>query len=686
MRNLCLSLCFLFFIKSWCQQVKNDTLTRLDEIILTEEVISKKAVGITPSSAIGTETFERFNPVDIPSGINQISGVYVLSGALNTNRITIRGVGARTPFGTDKLRLYFNGIPVTNGTGFSTIEAFDLENLGSLEVIKGPKGTAYGANLGGAILLNTKLAREGTTRLGNNFTAGSYGMFKNNVSVSHQDKGFGIKVSYNRLETDGFRQNNRFVRDGILVNSNLALSSKSTLGILVNHIDYNAQIPSSLGETDFREDPRRAAANWLAARGFEANKYTLTGLYHHYQITDKLKNTTSVFYTYLDKNEPRPFNILEEITNGFGLRSLFEGNFGKAEYVLGGELYKDEYEWSTFRNLFRDRDGDGSFRGNQISENKEFRTQLNLFGTLTYPFSAQFSAQMGLTYNKTDYDFRDLFNTGADNTSAERNFDDILLPSFGLRYTFANGNIYANVSRGFSNPSLEETLTPDGIINPDIAQETGTSYELGSKINLFDRKLVIGATLYRMDIKNLLVAQRVGEDQFVGRNAGETRHQGLELDAKYQIPIAKKILLSPYIGYTLNDHRFVDFVDGDADFSGNPLTGVPRHRISSGIDFMYMEGLRASLTHLYVDEIPLTDANTLQSEAFHVFNTRLNYRTPIGKHFSLGLNFGANNLFNTRFAQSVLINANSFGGAEPRYFYPGNDRNYFGGVRLGYLF
>ncbi|MGS0526011.1 hypothetical protein ACU8V7_13385 [Zobellia nedashkovskayae] len=50
------------------------------------------------------------------SAINQIPGVFVLSGALNTNKITIRGIGARSQFGTDKLQLYYNDIPLTNGT------------------------------------------------------------------------------------------------------------------------------------------------------------------------------------------------------------------------------------------------------------------------------------------------------------------------------------------------------------------------------------------------------------------------------------------------------------------------------------------------------------------------------------------------------------------------------------------
>ena len=236
------------------------------------------------------------------------------------------------------------------------------------------------------------------------------------------------------------------------------------------------------------------------------------------------------------------------------------------------------------------------------------------------------------------------------------------------------------------NPSLEETLTPNGVINPDIAQETGMNYELGGKLTFLKPKLYFNFALYRMNINNLLVAQRTGEDQFIGRNAGETRHQGLELDAKYVLPLCEGLQLSPYISYTLNDHSFVDFVDEDNDYSGNPLTGVPKHRISSGLDLQHANGLQLNLTHQFVDEIPLRDSNSLNSESFNVLHAKLAYQTSLSNHLSLGLNAGVNNLFDTNYAQSVLINASSFGGAPPRYFYPGNGRNVYGGVRLGYLF
>ncbi|SDQ09783.1 TonB-dependent receptor family protein [Flagellimonas zhangzhouensis] len=679
-------ICFLLPIILIAQISPKDSITQLEEVILTQESIPKKATGITPSSTISTQSFERFNPTDIPSAMNQISGVYILSGAINTNRITVRGIGARTPYGTNKLRMYFNGIPVTNGTGSSTIEAYDFENLGSVEVIKGPKGTVFGSNLGGAILLDTKPSVEDETQLLNSFSVGSYNMLKDNLTFSHSEKDFKLSLSYNHMETDGYRQNNQFNRDGILLNSQFKTGEKSSIAVLVNYIDYTAHIASSINQTYLEEDPTRAASNWLAAQGYEANKYLLTGLSHTFQFSEKLENTTSIFYTYLDHYEPRPFNILDEYTNGFGLRTNFAGNWGKSQFTFGGELYKDEYHWGTFENLYQENDGNGSLQGDPLSNNKEFRRQFNLFGTFTYLVTSKLSAQLGLNLNKTFYDFRDLFNQGENNASAERDFDAILLPNLGLNYQMEDGKIYANISRGFSNPSLEETLTPNGIINPDIAQETGVNYELGSEWLLFQKRLSANVTVYRMNVKNLLVSQRVGEDQYIGRNAGKTRHQGLELDLQYRGKLSQTLILTPYLSYTLNDHSFVDFVDGDNDYSGNPLTGVPMHRISSGLDVQHSNGLQLNLTHQFVDKIPLTDANSAYSDAFNVFHAKLGYRTSISQNISLGLNARVNNIFDSNYAQSVLINAVGFGGAQPRYFYPGNGRNYFGGVKLNYVF
>ncbi|MEX0273745.1 MAG: TonB-dependent receptor plug domain-containing protein, partial [Flavobacteriaceae bacterium] len=296
------------------QPKKQDSITPLGEVILYDDLLQKNVTGIVPSEVIGPKTFNDYSPADLISAVNQIPGVLVLSGALNTNRITIRGVGSRTPYGTNKLRMYYNNIPITDGGGSSTIEAFDLENMGSVEISKGPKATAYGALLGGAIILNPKRPLENETVLRNNFTAGSWGLIKNNLAFFHKDDKISLDVHYGHLQTDGYRENSRFERNGVMVGASFQLDKSNSLSLLVNHIDYMAQIPSSISQTAMDEDPTQAAFTWKMAQGFEDNNFTLTAISHEHRFHTSLKSQMALFYTYLDHYEPRPFNILDEFT------------------------------------------------------------------------------------------------------------------------------------------------------------------------------------------------------------------------------------------------------------------------------------------------------------------------------------------------------------------------------------
>lgn len=665
-------------------KAQTDTITYLDEIILAKSLIQKNAYGITSSNSIKQDKINAFGPLDAPLVLNQVPGVQVLSGALNTNRITIRGIGARTPYGTDKLRLYYNNIPITNGSGFSSIEAFDLANIGHVEVIKGPNGTSYGANLGGAIILNSNAPIVGRSEVVSSTVFGSYNLFKENLRLTHQTQKIHFNLSYNSIFTNGFRENNAFDRDGILLNLGVILSAKSKLAILLNHIDYTAQIPSSINKTDFDNNPKLAATNWNEAKGFEANKYTLAGLTYTYAFNDKLSNNTSIFYSYLDHFEPRPFNILDEFTNGFGLRSVFKGKLLNGNFTIGTELYKDEYFWETFENLYRENEGNGSIAGEKLNENKEFRTQFYLFGGYNHTISKKLTAQFGLSLNKTNYEFKDRFLSDG-NTSATRDFDVILNPSLNLTYNLKNCILFTAINKGFSNPNLEETLTPDGIINPDIAQEKGWNFELGYNASFFKEKLQLKATTYFMKVKDLLVAERVGEDQYIGRNAGKTSHRGLELDASFNFKINPNWNISPYLNYSLNLHEFDEFIDDGINYAGNELTGVPKHVLNTGIAVHHKEVLSWFLNHNTVSNIPLNDANSIYSTAYSVFHTKIWYRPKITKAVQTQFQAGINNIFNTNYAQSILINAVGFGGSEPRYYYPGNGRNFYVGVQLKYF-
>jgi iron complex outermembrane recepter protein len=246
-------------------------------------------------------------------------------------------------------------------------------------------------------------------------------------------------------------------------------------------------------------------------------------------------------------------------------------------------------------------------------------------------------------------------------------------------------NFYASVSHGFSTPTVAETLTPDGQINTDLEPEKGFNYEVGFKGNWLNNALYTEVALYTIRVNDLLVAQRVAEDRYVGINAGRTHHNGAEMLISYSIRSGGGIQLRPYVNAAFNFFEFEEFRDRENDFSGNRLPGVPDYTVNFGLDAGY-DNFRFFSNLLAVGEIPLNDENNAFTDPYKVMNLKVIYDLPLMRTLDLNLSAGVNNVFDEHYAASVLPNAVGFGGAAPRFYYPGNDRNYFVGVGLNYIF
>ena len=643
----------------------------------------------TTIDIISSKDLERSNTTSPIQALNRVPGVFMQSGALNTNKISIRGMGSRNLYGTSKIRAYFQDIPLTSGNGETTIEDFELSALSRFEIIKGAGSSIYGAGLGGTIHLTPEHAYLNQTSAETDISFGSFGLVKSILNLNHGTDKNSYKLIHSNTESEGYRDNNAYNRQTFTINTNHYLSKKDELSILASYVDLNAFIPSSLNEDTYNNNPKSAAFTWAQAQGYEDTQRGIFGASWNHQYRDNLKQVTSIFTSFKKAYEPRPFDILTENTSAFGMRSRVLGRWKKFNYTLGGEFFKDRYISKNYENLYQEApEGSGSIAGDKFSDFKENRTYYNLFFESNYQASEKTILSFGLNFNKTAYTLLDRFISDENpDQSGNYSFKAILSPKFGISHQLStNISLYANLSHGFSPPSTQETLLPDGLINTDIKPETGRNIELGTRSAFFNNRLQFNLALYRLDVRNLLVARRTGDDQFIGVNAGRTLHNGLETVIKYQWITSKKLSLNQYITYTLNDFKFEDFEDDGNNFSGNKLTGVPSNLLNSGIDLDTALGLYANINYQYVGRIPMTDANTLFSDRYSLTNIKLGFKHSLNKNLKLNTYFGLDNVFNTHYASQILINATGFGGAAPRYYYPGQPLNYYAGVNLSYKF
>ncbi|WP_445738701.1 TonB-dependent receptor family protein [Mariniflexile sp.] len=664
--------------------------SELNEVIINANNIPQKLKkAITSSEIISTVDIERGNSVDIAPILNRTPGIFMQSGALNTNRITIRGIGSRNLYGTSKIRAYFQDIPLTSGNGETTIEDFELGSISRFEIIKGSGSSIYGAGLGGTIHLMPQSAYLNQNSAESDILFGSFGLIKGIVNVNHGTEKNSFRAIYSNTHSDGYRDNNDYNRQTFTINTNHFLNDKNDITFLGSYVDLKGFIPSSINENTYKNNPKEAAFTWAQSKGYEDTKRGVFGLSWNHQYNSNIKQTTSVFTSFKDAYEPRPFDVLTENTSAIGIRSRILGSIKKLNWTFGGELFKDNYKSRKFKNLYKEYPaGTGSVEGDKFFDLKEKRTYYNIFFETNYHISEKTMLSFGLNFNKTSYTLNDRFVTNDNpDQSGSYEFKGIVSPKLGISYLFTdNISLYSNISHGFSPPSTTETLLPDGLINPDIKPETGWNFEIGTRSSFFNNRLQLNLALYRLDVRNLLVARRTGNDEFIGVNAGKTQHDGLEFAVNFQWLKKQTFTISTFTNYTLNNFVFKEFIDDTNNYSGNDLTGVPKNIFNAGIDFQSAFGVFGNINFQHVGSMPINDSNSLFSDSYNLSNLKFGFQRNINKKLNFKVYLGINNIFDEAYASQILINASGFGGTAPRYYYPGNPVNYYSGLQLSYSF
>ncbi|SHG81487.1 iron complex outermembrane recepter protein [Flavobacterium fluvii] len=685
-----LYLLFLLYCHSVSGQVKNDTIG-LSELIVKSLPIQNSIQNLAASVSIVTEKeIKQADGVILTSILNKVPGVYMQQGSLNTNKITIRGIGSRSQYSTTRIKAYFEEIPLTSAEGETTLEDIDLEAIDGIEIIKGPNSTGFGAGLGGVINLQANKTPNENSFVKTGTTIGSFELLKQVLSAGYSDEKSNFYTNYSTLQNEGYRSNSSYDRKSFNLFGKQHLSKNGILSLFAIGTRLKSYIPSSLSENNYINSPQKAAATWEAAKGFESYDKALIGLGYQHHFSENWSLNTSIATSFKNGYEARPFDILEDKSGSFNFRSKINHttNFFSipATFSIGIESITENYDFSLYKNLYQSQPGQGSIQGERFSEINQKRNNSNAFVQMNIQLLKKLYLESGLAYNSTNYEQNDVL---IENKTDEKNytFGSIWSPRLGLSYKLSTGkNMFASISKGFSTPTVAETLTPEGQINTDLKPETGINYEVGFKGNFLNSKLYTELVFYDLEVENLLVARRIADDQYMGINAGKSSHRGIEFLVNYKWIPNSNLQLRPYFSGTINDFKFTDFVDKNNDFSGNKLPAVPNVQLNSGFDLSTDFGLNINANYGFFGKMPMDDANSKYTKSYQLFDAKVAYAFVVLKKLKTEINTGMQNILNEKYSSSILPNAVGVGTAPPRYYYPGNPRNFYGGFQLTYLF
>lgn len=668
----------------------DDTL-QINEVVVRGYATNRRLLETPASIGLLTrrDLNQRFGTPTIIPAMNTLPGVRADERSPGSYRLAIRGSAIRSPFGVRNVKTYWNELPLTDAGGNTPLNALDIRALGRIEVIKGPSGSLYGAGTGGTILFSGLGVPAGKTNIELSALGGSYGLYGNGVAVQSGKNNSAIAVNYNHLQSDGYRDQSAMVRDNLSLIGSFQVSPKRTVSLLGLYSDLHYQTPGGLNEAQYLANPRAsrpATATLPSSAAQQAGIYQKVGylgISHEYRWNDRIQNTTVLYGSTTDFANPFITNYEKRADQGLGGRTVTQIRLPNGPlpttFTVGAEL---------LRNFTVDRNfGNRAGVPDTIQTDEELiARQTTVFAQAETELPAHFRLTAGLSRNDVRYDFTrfPVRSAGAlPATTIRRTFSPVWLPRVALLRTFGqNLSAFASISTGYSAPSSQEVRPSAGGFNATLNPERGVNYEVGLRGSTLNGHFTFNIAAYQFYLRQTIVrrSDASGAEYFV--NAGRTDQRGLEAQLSYDFvtpssPTSLFSLLRLWHSLTLTNYRFKDYQQGTTDLSNNRVPGVAPTTLVTGIDAETRLGIYAHVTFQYLNQFPLTDANTVMSDPTRLLQATIGYRRALGQHWALDLYASGDNLLNQTYSLGYDLNAvgNRFYNAAPA-------RNGMGGVRL----
>ncbi|MES2572693.1 MAG: TonB-dependent receptor, partial [Verrucomicrobiota bacterium] len=618
------------------------------------------------------------------------------------SRISIRGSGIQRTFHGRGLKLLQDDVPLNLADGSFDFQAVDPLTSRYIEVYRGANALEFGGTtLGGAINFVSHTGHN-SSPLGLRFEYGSFESFRAQISSGMVLGPFDYYISLSHFSQDGFREHSQQNNQRLFLNFGYRMTPELETRFYVTYAQTDSELPGNLTREQLEDNPRQAQRNPF----FSAADYVISNWKRDYELFRVANKTTydsgdqrlslTTFWSHKNLDHPIIF-VIDQLSNDFGLNLRYDNRadlFGhRNQFTAGFAPGVGVLEDNRFANVRGNR-------GTRLSDNHQTSGNLDFYLQDRFYFLPPVALVIGTQVSYASRENDDDFPVGATNPDNSDQQDWWgFSPKVGLLWEMAPGvQSFVNLSRSFEPPSFGELVNADnnatGLLQLDA--QTATTIEVGTRGRV--GRLQWDLAYYYSWVDNELLGFEVLPGVSQTLNAGRTIHQGVEaaLDVdlitgiftghapatpesktadakKMMIPAESRrdrILLRQV--YLWNDFRF----DGDEQFGGNRLAGIPEHYYRAELLYEHPCGFYAGPNVEYVPGRYNVDfASTLFADPYALLGFKIGYRTERGFSFF----FEAKNLTDKHYAATtgVITRASASNQAQ---FLPGDGRGFFGGI------
>lgn len=644
-----------------------DTIKTFDEVVVESYHARQKLLQVAAPISVLSPKFVALYDQNSPlSLLNSVPGVRMEERSPGSFRLSIRGSSVRSPFGVRNVKVYWEGIPITDAAGNTFLNLLDFAHVGSVELLRGPAGSVYGAGTGGVVLLSGRSGNQGNT-LQTQLTTGSWGSIHLTQRLSVASTKLNAQLQLSGWHSDGYRDHTQAQRQSAHFQSTFFISPKRQVHVqtLWGGIDY--QTPGGLTQAQVDQNRRQSRPatptlpSAIQQKAGISQQQLLVGISQKYQFNAHWQNETSLFTSQHRLRNPFITNFEIRDEQSIGSRSVWYWDPSpRWSFRFGGE-------WQQTYSTFDVYDNNRGVIGNRQVEDEVLSTNALLFAQADWSFLPQWKLTFGLGVHQQSFDFFRRQGPGANQIQ-----DRPQTPSTPrvalLRELGRNQSLYASWSQGFSAPTVQEfvsVLRPNQLFSP-LRSEQGISQEMGYRGQY--KSLSWDIQGYQFRLTDVLVRQvdPAGQELFV--NAGKAVQRGVEGQLKLS-PRSRPGTFAQ-LNYQGIRYTYEVYQLGSNDWAGNRLPSVParvatylgNHQTRWG-GFLWTQAQ-------WVARTPLNDANTVWAEDFIQVQARLGWKWE-RPSFQAQLFVGGDNLLNQTY--SLGNDANAIGN---RFFNPAAPRTW----------